>query len=179
MFFQFVKNNFVKQTLKYILEYVLNNLKIAESKHSIILALNGVILAFAVNYLMHKNTFVRYCDYLVIALSGLSIISSFFALHARSIRVKDKQKNIQNKNLLHYKNLSYLTSLQLVESVKEQYNFPQKYKPDNFDLDLASTIIANSKIVEKKYLLFNRSTLFCTLAILSALAMFFIIGVTN
>ena len=169
----------MKQTLKYILEYVLNNLKIAESKHSIILALNGVIIAFAVNYLMHKNTFVRYCDYLVIAFSGLSILSSFFALHARNINVKNKQQNIQNSNLLHYKNLSNLTNTQLIESVKEKYNFPKNYMPDNFDFDLASTIIANSKVVEKKYLLFNKSTFFCVLAILSALAMFFIIGASN
>ena len=167
----------MKQTLKYILDYVLQNLKVAESKHSVILALNGVIVAFAVNYLVNKNSYIRYADYLVIALCGLSILTSFFALHARSIKVKDNKKKTQNKNLLFYHNLANLTSLELVESIKIQYNFPKNYKPDNLDLDLASTIIANSKIVEKKYQLFNKSTLFCTLAIISAFSMFLLVGV--
>lgn len=167
----------MKQTLKYILDYVLQNLKIAESKHSVILALNGVIVAFAVNYLMNNYAYIRYIDYIVISLCGLSILTSFFALHARSIKVKDINKKIQKKNLLFYQNLANLNSLELVESIKTEYGFPKSYKADNFDLDLASTIIANSKIVQKKYQLFNKSALFCTLAIISAFLMFLLIGV--
>ena len=149
----------------------------AESKHSVILALNGVIVAFAVNYLVNSYAIVRYIDYAVIFLCGLSILSSFFALHARSIKVKDKKNKTQNKNLLYYHNLANLNSLELVESIKVGYSFPKSYVADNFDLDLASTIIANSKIVEKKYQLFNKSTLFCTLAIICLFAMFLAIGV--
>ena len=169
----------MKQTLKYILDYVLQSLKIAESKHSVILALNGVILAFAVNYISYNYAIVRYVDYLVISLCGLSILSSFFALHARSIKLKNKAKKIQNQNLLYYHNIAILTSRELLESIKLQYNFPKSYSFDNFDLDLASTIIANSKIVERKYQLFNKSAFFCTLAIISVFAMFLIIGATK
>ena len=165
----------MKQTLKYILDYILQNLKIAESKHSVILALNGVIVAFAVNYVSYNYAIIRYIDYLVISLCGLSILSSFFALHARSIKLKNKNKKLQNKNLLYHQNLSILTSTELLESIKKQYDYPKSYKFDNFDLDLASTIIANSKIVERKYQLFNKSALFCTLAIICVLSMFLVI----
>lgn len=167
----------MKQTLKYILDYVLQNLHIAETKHSILLALNGVIVAFAVNYVMNKNAIVRYMDCIVLVLCGMSILTSFFALHARSIRVKDKQKKLQEKNLMYYQNLSTLTSQELVASIVKFYNFPASYTADNLDLDLASTIIANSKIVESKYQLFNRSTVFCTLAIICVLSMFVLVGI--
>lgn len=167
----------MKQTLKYILDYVLQNLRIAETKHSILLALNGVIVAFAVNYIMHKNAIIRYLDYLVLILCGLSILSSFFALHARSVKVKDKQKKLQDKNLMYYQNLAGLTSTELVASIVLYYDFPSSYKADNLDLDLASTIIANSKIVQNKYMLFNKSTVFCTLAIIALLAMLLLVGV--
>ena len=166
----------MKQTLKYILQYVIENMKIAEKKHSVTIALNGAIIALALSFLSNPNTIVRYLNWSVLFFCGISIIISFFALHSRSVRVKNKFKKTQNKNLLFYKNLSAMSSNELLQNIIEYYNFPKTYQIDNFDLDLAITIIANSKVVEVKYQLFNKSTFFSVVGILFALAMFAMVG---
>ena len=69
-----------------------------------------------------------------------------------------------------------MSSNELLQNIIEYYNFPKTYQIDNFDLDLAITIIANSKVVEVKYQLFNKSTFFSVVGILFALAMFAMVG---
>lgn len=166
----------MKQTLKYILDYVMENFKIAETKHSIIIALNGALIALVINFSVYKNTFIKILNYLTILFCGISIIISFFALHSRNEKVKFKNRGTQDKNLLYYHNLANMSSVELLANIVEFYNFPKNYKYDNLDLDLSSTIVANSKIIETKFRLFNKSTLFCVIGIISALVMFFAIG---
>lgn len=168
----------MKQTLKYILQYLLENIKIAETKHSVAIALNGAIIALSLTFLSNTNNTVRLLNWLVLFFCGLSIIISFFALHSRSIRVKNKFKKTQDKNLLYYKNLSQMSSSELLENIILYYNFPQDYQIDNFDTDLALTIIANSKVVCAKYNLFNKSTFFSVVGIICALVMFAMVGVS-
>ena len=167
----------MKQTLKYILQYVLENIKIAETKHSVAIALNGAIIALSLTFLSNTSGTIRFLNWLVLFFCGMSIIISFFALHSRSINVKKKFKKTDDKNLLYYKNLAQMSSIELLENIILYYNFPSEYKTDNFDLDLAITIIANSKVVSVKHNLFNKSTFFSVIGILCALSMFALVGV--
>ena len=57
---QNVKNSFMKQTLKYILQYVIESLKIAESKHSVIIALNGAVIALSLGFSNSENLYLKY-----------------------------------------------------------------------------------------------------------------------
>ena len=166
----------MKQTLKYILQYVIENLKMAETKHSIIIALNGGVIALALGFTSSENLIVRYLDYAVLFFAGLSIIISFFALHARSVNVKFKAKKYSDKNLLYYQNLAIMRSEELIKNIIKYYGYPENYKTDNFEIDIASTIIANSKIVKRKFQLFNDSALFCVLSIISCLSAFLLNG---
>ena len=167
----------MKQTLKYILQYVLENLKMAETKHSIIIALNGGVVALSIAFVKTEISLLKYLNYLVLFFSGLSIIISFFALHARDVKVKIKAKKYSDNNLLYYNNLSILTSEELIKNIIKYYGYPDNYKIDNFEIDIASTIIANSKIVKRKFKLFNDSALFCVLSIISCVAYFLLNGV--
>lgn len=171
-------NNFcMKQTLKYILQYVMENLKIAETKHSVIIALNGAVIALALSFVSSANALVKYLNYIVLFFAGLSIIISFFALHSRSVNVKFRAKKLSDKSLLYFQNLANMTSEELLNNLIKYYDFPQNYKIDNFDIDLSSTIIANSKVTKAKYKLFNDSALFCVISIIACLAMFLLNGI--
>lgn len=156
---------------------MLENVKIAETKHSVIIALNGAIIALSLGFLTSQSNTIRLLNWAVLFFCGVSIIISFFALHSRSIKVKHKFKKNENKNLLYYKNLAVMSSEELLQNIVYYYNFPQNYQTDNFDLDLAITIIANSKVVGKKYDLFNKSTFFSVIGIIFALVMFALVGV--
>ena len=169
---------FMKQTLKYILQYLLENIKLAETKHSIAIALNGAIIALALTFLSNTSSQVRFLNWLVLFFCGFSIIISFFALHSRNVNVKKKFKHTDDKNLLYYKNLAQMSSSELLENIILYYDFPADYKIDNFDIDLALTIIANSKVVSLKYTLFNQSTFFSIIGIIFALVMFAMVGIS-
>ena len=164
----------MKQTLKYILQYIIENLKIAETKHSIIIALDGAVVALALSLSNQEILLSKYLNYAVLFFSGFSIIISFFALHSRSISVKFKAKKYSDSNLLYYQNLAVMSSEELLKNIIKFYNFPANYKIDNFEIDLSSTIIANSKVVSQKFSLFNKSILFSVLSIICALASFLV-----
>ncbi len=166
----------MKQTLKYILQYVIENLKIAETKHSIIIALDGAVIALVLGFVTNRVSYILYLNYAVFIFAGLSIIISFFALHSRSVNVKLKPKKYSDTNLLFYQNLATMTSGELLNNIIKYYNYPSNYEIDNFEVDLASTIIANSKVVRLKFKLFNDSTFFCVLSIISCLVMFLLNG---
>ena len=166
----------MKQTLKYILQYVIENLKMAETKHSVIIALNGGVIALSLGFTQTENLIARYTIYAVLFFAGLSIIISFFALHARNVNVKFKAKKYTDKNLLYFQNLAIMSSEELIKNIIKYYNYPQNYKIDNFEIDIASTIIANSKIVKRKFQLFNDSAFFCVLSIISCLIAFLLNG---
>ena len=107
----------------------------------------------------------------------MSVILSFFALHSRTVKVKTRFKKIEDKNMLYYKHLAQMSSDELLKNIIYYYDFPENYQIDNFDVDLAVTIIANSKVVGLKYSLFNKSTFFSVIGIVCALIMFGLIGV--
>ena len=150
----------------------MENLKIAETKHSIIIALNGGVIALQIGFNNSDKAIVRYLNYAVLFFAGLSIIISFFALHARSVNVKFKAKKYSDTNLLYFQNLAAMNSEELIKNIIKYYGYPDSYKIDNFEIDLSSTIIANSKIVKRKFTLFNDSALFCVLSVISFLAAF-------
>ena len=156
---------------------MLENLKIAETKHSIILALNGAVIAFVLAFNEPQSQYIQYLNYAVLFFAGLSIIISFSALHSRSVNVKYKPKKYSDTNLLYYQNLATMTSGELLQNIIKFYDYPKSYQVDNFEIDLASTIIANSKVASKKFRLFNDSTFFCVLSIITAVAMFLLNGV--
>ena len=118
----------------------------------------------------------KYLNYSVIFFAGLSIIISFYALHSRNINVKLRPRKYSDTNLLYYQNLATMTSGELLNNIIKFYNFPSNYEIDNFEVDLASTIIANSKVIRIKFKLFNNSTFFCVFSIISCIARFLLGG---
>ena len=88
----------------------MENLKIAETKHSVIIALNGAVIALSLSFVSSANALVKYLNYIVLFFAGLSIIISFFALHSRSVNVKFRAKKLSDKSLLYYQNLANMTS---------------------------------------------------------------------
>ena len=97
----------MKQTLKYILSVIMDNLKFAEGKHSIIIALNGAIIVLCINFFSSQNLLILILNYGVIFFCGASIIISAMALLSRSIKLKGKKPRKENINLLYFKDLSH------------------------------------------------------------------------
>ena len=69
-----------------------------------------------------------------------------------------------------------MTEIQYLDLIRQKYGYPNSYKFDEFEKDLAKQIIANSIVVERKYKLFNLSILFLTLGLIFAIV--FLLGVS-
>ena len=155
----------MKQTLKYIYGIVYENMKFAESKHSIVLTFSGAVTAFATTF-FGDNLVQNMLAAASIIFSFIAILYSFVALVARKVRLK-KRKIKQVYNLIFYKDLMHFNSESLVTEIKKQYNFTNIYKADKMDFDLASSIVATSRLAYIKFLYFNFAILFLTASIIS------------
>ena len=80
----------MKQTLKYILQYIIENLKIAETKHSIIIALDGAVAALALSLSKPEISFSKYLNYAVLFFAGL--MGARFAIYDK-IKEKKNERN--------------------------------------------------------------------------------------
>lgn len=166
----------MKQTLKYMLAVVMENLKFAESKHGVIIALNGAIIVLCINFFSYQNIWISILNWCVILFCGISIVTSFFALLSRNILNKKKKAKTENVNLLYFKDISKLTYTELLYNVIKKYNFPEDYKYDGLDEDLCKQIVANAKVATLKFELFNKSMFFLILGLSCALIMCAMVG---
>lgn len=164
----------MKQTLKYIYNLVYENMKFAETKHSIILTLSGAVIAFSTTFFsanIKQNLFAIAS----IILSLISILYSFVALISRNIHTKKRKIDV-NDNLLFYKDIMHYDGKSYIDSIKKKYNFTNIYKADKMDFDLASEIITTSKLAYLKYLYFNFAVLFLFVSIICLISTVLIRG---
>ncbi len=151
----------MKQVLKYIYSVLTENVKFAESKHSILIALNGVLVVFISGYLSKPKVLIKFLTCVIIVFAILSLFFNFLALLSRKIRYR---RNINIKkdglNLIYYKHIINFSYEQYLEEVKKYYNFPDDYQFDGLDYDLSKQIIAISDVTNIKFTYFNISLIF-------------------
>ena len=68
----------MKQTLKYIYSVLTENLKFAEGKHSILIALNSALAVFVSTYLTSQNIVVKLIACLIIIFAVISAMDEKF-----------------------------------------------------------------------------------------------------
>lgn len=167
----------MKQTLKYIYTNIQEQLKFSEQKHSIIIAINSGIIVLVTGLFKETNTVLLIINWLIYIFCSASILCNFFALYSKSVKVSKRECNInRNINLLYYKEILNMTEIQYLDLIRQKYGYPNSYKFDELEKDLAKQIIANSIVVERKYKLFNLSILFLTLGLIFAIV--FLLGVS-
>ena len=154
----------MKQTLKYIYNVVYENMKFAETKHSIVLTLASAVIAFATTF-FSTNSRQNLLAVGSIVFELIAILYSFVALVARKVRTK-KRKTKDTDNLLFYKDIMHYDEKSYIDTIKKKYNFTNIYKPDQMDYDLASEIIITSKLASLKFTYFNLAVLFLIASII-------------
>lgn len=147
----------MKQLLKYILSLTIEHQKIAETKHSITLALSsGVIVLISSS--ITPNVYQKTLCLVSIALCVVAIMFNFFALISKSIVIKRQSFwNKKQSNLTYFKHISKLDFEEYKYLLLQNYGFPQDYEIDYFESDLIKQVMALSKRVNAKYELFNIS----------------------
>ena len=154
----------MKQTLKYIYERLFDNLKYAETKHSITMTIASAVIAFASTF-FSNNSLINILTSACIMLALISIIYSFIALLSRNVKVSHKPKKNNHTNLMLYKTIKDFSDISYLEKLKVAYNFPKSYNIDEMDLDLARQVITTAKLVNLKFSYFNFSLVFLFLSL--------------
>ena len=102
----FVYIYFVKQTLKYIYEKFYEEVKYAETKHSISLTLASALAVFSATYLTDKTPVIVILSASSIIFSLISVIYSFCALYVKEYKTT-KDKKHSEIDLLSYRKNSF------------------------------------------------------------------------
>lgn len=165
----------MKQTLKYIYERLFENLKYAETKHSITMTIASAVIAFMSTF-FSDNNFINILTSATIMLALISIIYSFVALLSREVSIPKIDKEITRKNLMHYKTILLYTPQGYTKKIKKEYNLPPSYKVDEMDIDLARQVISTAKLVNIKFSYFNFALFFLFLSILCGIVIVCIKG---
>ena len=154
----------MKQTLKYIYQTLFENLKYAETKHSITMTIAAAVIAFASTY-FSSNNLINILASATIMLALISIIYSFVALLSREVKLPNKDSHLDRKNLMNYKTIRHYTDAGYAKKIKEEYDLPKDYKIDEMDIDLARQVITVAKLVNIKFSYFNYALFFLFLSI--------------
>jgi len=167
----------MKQTLKYILSTLNENLRFAEAKHSVVIALDSAIIVFISGYLSGQTKLVIMLSCLTIIFSSISLIFNFVALLSRKIKYIKNQRYKENElNLIYYKHIINFSYEQYLLELKKQYNFPKDYKFDGLDYDLSKQIIAVSNVTNLKFTFFNYSLISLLISIFSTILTITLVG---
>lgn len=166
----------MKQILKYTLNIVLENVRFSETKHSIIISLNGALIVFTAGFFSSKVFEIALLNWSVLLFSAISMLISFSALHSRFDKIKKDYKTKRINSLLYYRDISSLDTQDYLNRIIINYNFPKDYVCDEYEKDLASEIVANSRLAEIKYSLFNKSIFFLSMALILGIVLFAIVG---
>ncbi len=142
----------MKQLLKYILANTIEYQKIAETKHSITIALASGISLFVANFF--RNSII---NILAIVFCMVSVVISFVALCASGIVSITRLSSKTHKSLIYYKYICALSEQDYARQLVKKYNFPDQYSLDGFECDLVEQIVALSKRTNTKFVLFNTS----------------------
>ena len=157
----------MKQTLKYILERLVQMRKFAEEKHSVTIALSSGVIVFSSSFISSQRPEIVFAGAGSIVFALISVLYSFIALTAKRVTVKDKTSK-EEGNLIDYKSVSNFGIENYLEAIKKNYNFPKAYKYDQFDNDLVTQIISTAKVTKAKLYYFNVALLFLALSVLCA-----------
>lgn len=159
----------MKQTLKYIYDRLEEQLKYAETKHSISITLASALTVFSATYLDSSTPLINALSAISIIFSLVSVLYSFLALSAKKVRFVRTKKRVEDKNssanLLYYKEISLFSPEDYVSRIASTYPLFKGYKPDDFDLDLSRQVVATSKTIASKFLLFNFALTFLILSL--------------
>ena len=153
----------MKQTLKYILGIGLENLKYAEGKHAISIALSSAILVFVSEYLLNVSRLATVFSLISIVFFAISIGFNVFALMSRETIIKQAKKIKPNKkieskiNFTYYEDIAYFDAGTYLTYLIDDYGFPKNYEVDAFEIDLAQQILMNAKVISIKFLYYNKS----------------------
>ena len=157
----------MKQTLKYILEKLIQMRKFAEEKHSITIALSSGVIVFSSYFISSQRQEILLVSAASIVFALISVLCSFLALAARRVRIKSFNKK-ESGDLIDFRSVSKFGVNDYLETVKTLYNFPKTYKFDQFDKDLATQIISTAKVISIKFSYFNSAILFLALSVICA-----------
>ena len=166
----------MKQTLKYILERLIENRKFAEEKHSITIALSSAVIIFFSGFISKENQIVQFLSALSIIFALISVLYSFFALSVRRVKTKNRHSILEG-NLFDYKDISKFDEEKYLQAMKKQYEFPKSYRIDDFDKDLARQVISLSKAISFKFLYFNLALIFLAIGISCGVIVICLLGV--
>lgn len=166
----------MKQTLKYILERLIENRKFAEEKHSITIALSSAVILFFSSFIANENDLIKFLAALSIIFALVSVLYSFFALTAKRVKTKSKH-SINQGNLFDYKDISKFDEEVYLQTMKSQYEFPKQYKIDNYDRDLAKQVISLAKAISFKFSFFNIALLFLGIGVFCGVVVICLIGI--
>ena len=96
----------MKQTLKYIYSVLNENVKFAEGKHSVLIALNSALIVFISSYLTNNSIIIKLITCLIIIVSMFSIFFNFIALLSRKVKyTKNLKYKEEELNLIYYKHI--------------------------------------------------------------------------
>lgn len=167
----------MKQTLKYIYSVLSENLKFAESKHSILIALNSALAVFISGYLTGTSLLIKFLTCVNIVFIVLSLFFNFMALLSRKIKyIKNKKFKEEELNLIYYKHIVNYSYDKYLEAIKKEYDFPKDYKFDGLDEDLSKQIIAISNVTNIKFTYFNYSLFFLFLELILSILTISLVG---
>lgn len=167
----------MKQTLKYIYSILTENLKFAEGKHSVLIALNSALAVFISTYLTYEQLLVKLVACLIIIFAVISLLFNFLALFSRNIKyVKNLKYNENELNLIYYKHIINFSYDKYLEAIKKEYSFPKEYTFDGLDKDLSKQIIAISHVTNYKFSFFNYSLIFLLLELVLTILNVCIVG---
>lgn len=148
----------MKEELKYLFDKVNDWLKFAEAKHIALItfdtaALFGLI-SLLTNSSVSKTAKVPITAFVVgIALSVLISLFSFSSITNSSKVFQIKVGPEPNDNLLFFGHISKYQPIQYKEALKTKFNS----QIDEWEGQLADQIVVNSRIVMRKFRLFNWS----------------------
>lgn len=166
----------MKQTLKYIYERLYEQIKYAEAKHSVSIALASALTVFSATYLNNSLTVVTVLSAISIIFSLISVIYSFLALSVHNFSTKRNRANKRTNNYLYYRNIARFDEKTYLDEIMKNYPFLKGYKPDAFDYDLANQVITTSKAISQKFTFFNFAITFLLFSLLTEAGAIVILG---
>lgn len=156
----------MKQLLKYILAQLLEHQKQAETKHSIGIALISGLSVVVINYVSDNNVYIKVIALIALAFCFLALLFSVSAVSAKVVRDRGYKRQKEDINYMYYKDIRLFMPGQYIMDLAKSYNFPENFLPDNFELDLAKTIISTAQRTYAKNKLFNLSLVFLFIGII-------------
>lgn len=147
----------MKQLLKYILTQVFEQQKQAETKLGVVIALIGGVAVVMLNVKVSNNIYIKIVWYCAFIFCVLALIVCLVAVKAKKVQSRRYKKSIEDINYIFYEDIKDFMPGQYLLNIAKAYNFPKDYLPDNFELDLAKSIVSLSKRVYTKNKLLNIS----------------------